>query len=611
MKRNILYIIILAFVFAGCNDFLDIKDESAINSDIWNSEESAENYVNELCRQCMPTWGGFLNTAHNGMSDEVKADNNMIYGSLASGSQGAFSATTYLPIRYINIAFDEIADNGSLTGDAYNNIEGQLYFLRAWQHWKMILMHGGVPYMRDVVGYTSDYAIKNAPRDKTSDCIKYLTSDLNKAIEMLPASWPGEEYGRVTRAAAAAFLGRVLLFYASPQFTPDQTGDVASERWMAAYNANLRADSICRVDGYGLLDCSVTKTGQWPVKTDINKIWWTAPNKEAIMVRVYSSDNNPNNYEENVRPGFQTGETGTVSNQPSLRLVMAFPNADGTEYTKDATDLYYWKDRDPRFYSTIVYNGCYLPYVDNESYRQWTYSKGDPSVKSTTTGYYCRKMLDPTTSKYDKAGTDWIEIRYAEVLLNLAESALEVGREDTMYSCLGQLRARAGIPEGDYYYGLKAPDRRFNDLELVMNERFIELAFENKRFFDLRRRNMFTEDLGPNIKHLNNEYPMTWAINYSYISSSPSKLKAFEEVRDGMSMDDVSEVMKAAQVSPTVTANDVAYRAYPDSTSLMEAAPHGSYNFFDISSDILLRSPAIKQTLGWNKAGEEYFNPFE
>ena len=75
---------------------------------------------------------------------------------------------------------------------------------------------------------------------------------------------------------------------------------------------------------------------------------------------------------------------------------MAFPNSDGTPYEKAVGDVYFWKDRDPRFYSTIVYNGCYFPYQGNTSFRQWTYKNGDQSGTSaaTNTGYYCRKMLN-------------------------------------------------------------------------------------------------------------------------------------------------------------------------------------------------------------------------
>ncbi len=79
-----------------------------------------------------------------------------------------------------------------------------------------------------------------------------------------------------------------------------------------------------------------------------------------------------------------------------------------------------------------------------------------------------------------------------------------------MYECLGALRKRAGIPEGDNYYGVKTASS-LSLIELVMNERFIEQrAFEGRRFYDLRRRNMFTEDLGMVTTKLNGEKKGSW-----------------------------------------------------------------------------------------------------
>ena len=78
---------------------------------------------------------------------------------------------------------------------------------------------------------------------------------------------------------------------------------------------------------------------------------------------------------------------------------------------------------------------------------------------------------------------------------------------------LGALRKRAGIPEGDNYYGLKTASS-LSLIELVMNERFIEQAFEGRRFYDLRRRNMFTEDLGMVTTKLNGEKKGSWGVNY-------------------------------------------------------------------------------------------------
>ncbi|WP_195333392.1 RagB/SusD family nutrient uptake outer membrane protein [Bacteroides salyersiae] len=615
LKRKIIGLCCLLPLFSSCNDFFNIQDESAINPEIWNSKQSAMLYVNNIYTLCLPSFGGdyvYGNIRPTACSDEVGGDiNGLLEGTLGFGKVSAFSADNYKAIRYINIAFDELK-NSSMREADYNSIAGQLYFLRAWQHWRMILMHGGVPYMKEVVDYLSEDDLKNAKRDKTSDCITYLKEDLENAITMLPASWDASEWGRVTRATAASLLGRILLFYASPQFTPDQNSELAKTRWKEAYDANMRAVAICKEDGYGLMDCTTDVSEQWPVKVDINKLFFVKDNtnKEALFFRIYDDNNNAHTYENSVRPGKQTGGASKPSNMPSLKLVMAFPNADGTVYTKDAKNLYFWKDRDPRFYSTIVYNGAYLPYAGNSGYRQWTYKGGDQSGTSaaTSTGYYCRKMLNPLTVNFSKTSTTWIELRYAEVLLNLAESAYEVGDELTMYDCLGQLRERAGIPEGDFYYGLKVPTD-MSKIELIMNERMIELAFEGKRFYDLRRRNMFSEDLGNVTKKLNGEKKRTWGVQYSLkLGVNASK---FEKERDDMDMDEVTSNMRVSQNAAGPTESAIDYKCKITEEELRNTTT-GSYNFFDLTDGILTRSPAIQQTMGWSyDEARGYFNPFE
>lgn len=615
MKFNkIIGVFCLVSLLSSCNDFLDVKNESTINSDIWNSEQSAMLYVNNIYNMCLPSFGGdyvYGNIRPAACSDEVGGDlNTLLGGTMDFGQVGAFSASAYSAIRYINVAFEEL-ENTTMSQAEFNRVAGQLYFFRAWQHWRMVLMHGGVPYMTKVVGYITEDDLKNAVRNKTSDCIKYLEEDLNHAIEMLPSSWSDSEWGRVTRATAAALLGRILVYYASPQFTPDQGSTDARLRWQAAYAANQRAVEICTADGYGLMDCTTNVTEQWPVSVDINTIFLErTKNKEALFVRIYNSESYSHDYENSVRPGSQTNSKAVPSNLPSLKLVMAFPNADGTPYDKAADDVYYWKDRDSRFYSTIVYNGCYFPYLGNSSFRQWTYRNGDQSgtTAATTTGYYCRKMMDPNTKNLSKTSTNWIEIRYAEVLLNLAEAAMEVGDDDTMYKCLGDIRKRAGIPIGDYFYGLKYPSAK-SKLELIMNERFIEQAFEGRRFYDLRRRNMFTENLGTETVKLNGEKKGTWGVEYSL--KLGINATTFAGKRDGMTMEEVSQNMRASQTTAGPRASAIDYKCVPTEEELKNTTT-GNYNFFDVADGILTRSPAVLQTMGWSyDADKGCFNPFE
>ncbi|MDD3322734.1 MAG: RagB/SusD family nutrient uptake outer membrane protein [Paludibacter sp.] len=618
IKKIVLYIFALT-LFYSCNDFLNVKDESAINPAIWNNESSAELYINNIYDLCLPGFGGdkiVPDGSLNAISDETASmDSKLLLGTLEMGKVGTISALTYQSVRYINIAFDEMKTS-KLTGDARKNILGQLFFFRAFQHWKMVELYGGVPYMKDVVDYTSSDAITNAPRNTTSECIALLKEDLDSAINNLPAVWTSDQYARVTRGAAAAFLGRILLFYASPEFNP--SNDI--NRWKNAYEANLYARDLCTQDGYALMDISTPITDQWPVEKDFNKIFITKKsdgNPEVILVKPYLKALKYHGYENSVRPVEITNSKDRPSNCPSWDLVISFPMKDGTlpfnssrKFIGNSDINKYYLDRDPRFYATVAYNGCYYPLEGNSSRRQWTYTGGEGTTSDliSLTGFYCRKYVNPDISgdERDKTYTDWIEIRYAEVLLNLAESAFEYQGDNSQvgYDCLIDIRKRAGIEPGiDGYYGLKS-NPAFTPIEIVMNERRVELAFEGKRFFDLRRRNMFTNDLGTNIIKLNDWKKSGSGYTFTLTGITASN---FDLIKNTLPLNTIYSYFKmnAKSTGPLVKA--IAYRAVTTQADL-QTTTTGNYNFFDIPEGIMTRSPAVKQTLGW-PAGE--FDPFK
>jgi len=208
-----------------------------------------------------------------------------------------------------------------------------------------------------------------------------------------------------------------------------------------------------------------------------------------------------------------------------------------------------------------------------------------------------------------KTSTDWIDLRYAEVLLNLAECAFEYEgvNSQTAYDCLIAIRKRAGIDAGtDGYYGLKS-STALTPIELVMNERRIEFAYEGKRIFDLRRRNMFTNDLGTTTLKLNG-----WkksGSGYKFTLKNPADTAIFfhPEKRDTISLSRVSNYFTMTAMSTGPVVKGILYIAVTSQDALKTTAT-GNYNFFDIPTDILTRSPALVQTNGWIANG---FDPFE
>jgi hypothetical protein len=417
----------------------------------------------------------------------------------------------------------------------------------------------------------------HVPRSKTVDCINDIAADLDVGINNLPDRWE-EDYGRITRDAAAAFKGRVLLFWASPQFNPENK----TERWQRAYDVNLAAKNLLDQDGYGLLD-------------NFDQIFLTEgyANTEAILIRSYDEILSPGGWESTCRPPSGGGSGG---NNPTWTFVQAFPMNNGkriTDLSAGYNSTYYWQNRDPRFYATVAYNGASWRMAGRSDTVQWTYFLNSQEFGlNPSTGFYLRKGSNPAIHYDDveRTPTDWIEIRYAEVLLNLAECANEVGKTDEAYDLLKQIRQRAGIqPGADDMYGLKSGMTIEEMREAVIWERQIELAFENKRYWDLRRRNMFVEDLGPNTPKLNG----TRRQGLTIYTNVP--VEQVDTIRDQIDINSDDYMQYFTAVPRNLDALYTINYLQP------------KYNFFAIPQNILDRSLAIEQTNGWANGA---FDPY-
>jgi hypothetical protein len=161
----------------------------------------------------------------------------------------------------------------------------------------------------------------------------------------------------------------------------------------------------------------------------------------------------------------------------------------------------FWLNRDPRFEASIAYNGASWPLSGKATRKQWTYTGVlDETAGSIVTGFYTKRLTNPTLTPaqavYNSntgggSGMDWIEMRFAEVILNLAECANETGRLTEAKDMVRDIRKRAGIIAGTFDYGLSIATDIVSMRSLILNERQIEFLMEGKRNFDLRRTRNF------------------------------------------------------------------------------------------------------------------------
>ena len=472
------FVIALSLALGGCKDILDLKDLEAVDGrDVWNDPALAQAYVNRMYADNLPGWS----TGDANNSDESPGGNAFMYGQLTINSVDYWP---YGPIRRINILLTQI-DQGTLDTALVRRLKGEAFFFRAWRYWEMVKRYGGVPLILRPQELTDDLLV---PRDSTSKVMRQIGADLDSAIALLPATPAAStsNNGRVHKGTALALKGRVLLYYASPQF--NRTGDLT--RWQNAYDANLAARDYLVTQGFGL----------YP---DFAGLWFVDMNREAIFVRRYSYPISVHNWAAATRP-LDVSQGATGANRPTLEMVNAFPMRDGRPIAGNPAydTLAFWKNRDPRFYATIAYNGAVWELNGVADRRQWTYV-GSESNNPTPSGFYTRKAVNPLDNAFQafNGQTQWIELRYAEVLMNLAEAANAIGNTQVAYDQIIALRARAGIDPGAGLYGLDAGMNQTQMQHAIMLERQIEFAYEAKRHWDLRRNMLFESLLNGTRRH--------------------------------------------------------------------------------------------------------------
>lgn len=475
----------------------------------------------------------------------------------------------YGRIRNVNDCIGGI-ENSTLPESQKRELLGQAHFWRAWCYYMLVKWYGGVPI---VTTKQVPEAASFTQRSSTKDCIDFICSELDKANEYLApyttnGGWAkSDDYGRVTSGAALALKGRVLLMYASPLF--NRSGD--EKRWKDAYDCIKASIPVIKSCGNELQyqgDPGVNASNWASIFSRTGKA-----NKEGILVTLYNDilkGSTPdyhfnNSWEDLIRPGNALGSGLNAS----ATMVDLFPMKDGkrpascTAYTKlDASAETYdpnapFLNRDPRFYRTFAFPGVRWAFdgdpntsalnnpYKGDSYVLWNYvwyekeeardddygengsAYGSDNLGSGAKGIYVRKRSDDKdVSKegarykysqetgFEQSANTWMEIRYAEVLLNLAEAACMTNNLTEAVEQLKLIRGRVGYTSTDNY-GLPADleSDKAKCMAAILYERQIELAYEGKRFDDVRRWLLW--DGGANFSQVQGA-PEHWKVGATY-----------------------------------------------------------------------------------------------
>jgi hypothetical protein len=499
--------------------------------------------------------GGYASTpVYNGI-------NTASFHSVANNHNGwskNYWADYYTSIRFCNQFLQNTDAMAFRTETVKKRLIAEVHVLRAYYYFELMKFFGDVPIEEEALPFDSDFS--TTQRDSVHKVARFIAADCDFAINTPELPWritigevvqqtgnpmhPAGEAGRVTKALAYAIKTTAMLFAASPLYNKGEN------HWEEAYVFTKTAVDQLRANGYKLYDSASSNFnpsvfGRWDGAAFHQyhcqvADYSAAPYDEETIYQTVSADWVGSLLWHVNYIGTQYTGHHKVGTTPTQELVDAFETTDGKPvlnladpYADEqhllpnynpANSLYNpndpYKNRDPRLYATVLMHGDSMLFK-SKVYAIETFvainnkeKPNDPSevpfmsngllaistdpkdIGRTKTGYFQRKIITPGMSEQGNPETStYKHYRFAELLLDLAETANETGRTAEALAALNEVRARVHMPP--------VPAMGKEELRLrIQNERRVEFAFEEQRYFDLRRWSKPTDNLAKVCKYL-------------------------------------------------------------------------------------------------------------
>lgn len=556
MKTKIVYylygaLITLLLSVVSCTDYLDKAPDSVISpDDAFKNFTNFQGFVERMYHLTPDIAKHFWVSSFNWGEDEVvtigngeylmgfsidrgnyrnyigKGDSFLDRNWSAGGDrfQKSIWGGSWYGIRVANMGLQAIAEGKmtDATQDERNMVAGQLYFFRAWFHFQLTQYWGGLPYVDFVL--PSDEPL-TLPRESYRENAEKMAADFQKAADLLPISWDNTEIGRrtagnnelrINKIWALSMLGKTYLYAGSPLMANGINGPRTYDAEMCKKGADVLGRVLNMVESgetqYALVDFKNYSSLFYTMQQN-----WLMPGGTEAIVRspTYGPDSfwrQMNSYQ----PSAMASGDGIVL-APAANYVNYYGMANGLPLDDPNSGFdpsHPWKDRDPRFYNDIIYDGVKVVSgtITNAEDERWRYANlytggnyvNDPRTVSRT-GYLNYKFIPIGANKWDNTygysysthfHLSWL--RLADVYLMYAEAAAQgysspsgksANFSKNAVEAVNTIRERAGVDglSGTYASSL-------NDfMDELIRERAVELAFEGHRFNDLRRWLLLTE----------------------------------------------------------------------------------------------------------------------
>ncbi len=361
-------------------------------------------------------------------------------------------------------------------------------FLRAYYYFELVKRYGGVPLLTKELSLEDDFS--KIPRNTLTDCLQFITAECDSAAIELPLNASTLPYvaatdlGRVTKLTALALKSRVLLYAASDLFNnPSWAGGFAKPEFISL----PAGDRVARWKAASEAAKAVIDQGGNVTLGNYKSLFNTFNNPEIIFTRSNAAGNQ---FERNNSPiGFNLGLSG---NTPSQDLVDAYEvkvnatTAAKFDWNNPAMAANPYANRDPRLGFTIVTNNSAFG-TPARNVQLWNGGlDAKPIINASKTGYYLRKyQIESLNLINGNTGVhSWIIFRFPEIYLNYAEALNEwsPGNAD-IKKYVDLIRTRTGVAMPPLPAGLSQAEMR----ERIRTEKQVEFAFEDHRFWDVRR----------------------------------------------------------------------------------------------------------------------------
>lgn len=553
-KLVLLGLLTVALIPISCNeDFLETQPLDSISADAtWADGALSQAFVFNVYSSL--GYGGFEEEGLASLTDEAmfthsgRGINVITEGSLSPSGTGNVNIIPqwnelYLAIRKANIAIQELPNATFDDQSLKDRLLGEAHFLRAYYYHQLMRYYGGAPLIDRPYGLDEDYSVA---RSTFAENVDFVVSDLNQAISLLD----GKDItaGRASKLSAMGLKSRVLIYaasdlrdgptasakssvlgsYSNLDLVAYTSGDRAA-RWNTAKAAAKAV--LDETTGYKL-DLTSPATAEEAKETYISiamgggsAIGDPAARAELLFERTHTplftvESNWPLG---GIHQGINNGPNGYhnwAGNTPIQQLVDDYQMMDGSDFDwsnpEHAAAPY--ENRDPRLSATILYDGSgWKPRPSDvaaidpyDEIQTGTYADGSGGIingvdmrdspienwNGSRTGYYVRKFIDADPAVVDNQSSaqvvPWPFIRYTEIVLNYVEASIATGDEGEARNWLNKLRFRAGMP------AITASGADL--LEAYINERRVELAYEEHRYHDARRWMIADQTLGRGIK---------------------------------------------------------------------------------------------------------------